>query len=90
MYYSLLGHTLKCQIQTMCQDKEIDYVFQYNILYELNEEYRKHMRVMITRARKQIKDVKKGFTDEYTNYNLLEDTLNTDYKIVLSCENIVL
>ena len=48
------------------------------------------MRVMITRARKQIKDVKKGFTDEYTNYNLLGYTLNTDYKIVLSCENIVL
>ena len=58
------------------------------------------MRVMITRARKQIKDVKKRFADEYTNYNLLEDTLNrdnrlyydllgyillnTDYKIVLS------
>ena len=45
---------------------------------------------MITCARKQIKDVKKGFTDEYTNYNLLGYTLNTNNKIVLSFKNIVL
>ena len=31
--------------------------------------------------KRQIKDVKKGFSDEYTNYNLLKDTLNTDYKL---------
>ena len=35
-------------------------------------------------------DVKKRFSDEYNNYNLLWDTLNTDYKIVLSCKNIAL
>ena len=35
-------------------------------------------------------DVKKRFSDEYNNYNLLWDTLlNTDNKKVLSCGNIV-
>ncbi len=32
-------------------------------------------------VKRQIKDVKKGFSDEYTNYNLLKDTLNTDNKM---------
>lgn len=37
-----------------------------------------------------MKDINKRFSDEYNNYNLLGHTLNKDYKIVLSCENILL
>ena len=32
-------------------------------------------------------DVKKRFSDEYNNYNLLGDTLNKENKSVLSCEH---
>ena len=73
-------------IYTLNTENKIVLGCEYNLFISLFRRMRcyKKMKTWV------LTDVKKRFSDEYNNYNLLWDTLlNTDNKKVLSCGNIV-